>query len=271
MLTILFVSCERSEEIEVDAPYKPKVVVSCFLRGQSNVLLVAVTRSQPVFNVEPTPGVESTPTYIKDAFVTIQQGLNHYTLTYDTTENLYKMDIPGEIHAGEQYELTVTSGNDVVKGTTTIPKIVNVSLGLVLDSTVQWDGSYQYRATISCKMLDAGKHYIGLYPILVYSDSSKYMMYAEAMDRIIEIAEGETTTKKFVPSFSSTDITPVRVEVIIATCDKAYAKNINRTLDLFGSSISPFIEPAITYSNMSGGIGVIGSINPETRYTLNLQ
>ncbi len=271
MLVMLFGACERSEEIEVAAPYKPKVVVSCFLQGQSNVLLVAVTQSQPVFNVEPTPGLEPTPAFIKDASVTIQQGLNRYILTYDTIENLYRLDIPDEIQGDEQYALTVTSGNNVVTGTTTIPGTVNVNLKLQFDSTLQSDQTYQYRATIACTMLDAGKHYIGVYPVLVYDDSSRYLMYTEGIDRIIEIAQGETATKTVVSSFSAPGIAPVRMEVIIATCDKAFAKNSNRVFDLLNTNFSPFIEPAITYSNMSGGIGVMGSFNPETRYSLNLQ
>ncbi len=270
-LTLFLVSCERYEEIEVDAPYKPKVVVSSFLQSKSNMLFVAVTRSQPVFNVEPLSQLENTPTYIKDASVTFRQGANSYTLLYDTIQNVYRMDMPTEIHAGELYELTVTSGNETVQGTTTIPESVNADLKLQFDSTLQWDGTYQYRATIKCTLLDAGKHYILLYPILVYSDSTTNMMYTDGIGKIMEISGGETVTTTFLSSFSAIGVTSERIEVAIVACDKAFAKNSTNVLDLFGSNISPFTEPAITYSNMTGGIGVIGSVNPETLYRLNLR
>lgn len=272
LFLLVFAGCERYENIEIDAPYKPKIVTACFLQGLSNEVQVAVTRSQPVFNVEPKPGFESAPEYIKDAKVMLQQGFNIYFLDFDSVTNFYQASLPSTINAGEKYELTITSGNETSKGSTTIPGKVNAAIQMKFDSTLQSDGLYQYQATITCTPTDPGKHYLEFYPILFYADSSMALMDPGMFTKITELNQGQSVTKTFYSTVSMNGVPPVRLELMIVTGDEGYAKNSKGVFDITGGfGFSPFIDPAITYTNMSGGIGITGSYNPETRYTFNLK
>jgi hypothetical protein len=275
LILMLLVSCERYDDVEVDIPYKPKIVTTCLVQSGSNQLQVAVTLSQPVFNRETTPGAENSPTYITDAIVTIQQGSNTYTLVYDENENLYLFDLPSPILAGQAYDLTVTAGDKQSTGFTTIPSKANTHTTLQFDSVLLYDETYQYIARASTKLLDPGKQYLDFYPVIVYSDSSRSLMYTEGgtTTTLTEVKQGQTVHKTFLPQeIKDPGIYPERLELIVVNCDEGYGKNILSITNLFGGiSLSPFSDPAITYSNMKGGIGIIGSYNPETIYYFQLR
>jgi hypothetical protein len=274
ILITLFAGCERYDDVEVDVPYKPKIVTSTFLRAQTTLVQVAVTRSLPVFNAEQTSGMESSPEYIKDATVMLQKGSETFFLTYDPDQQIYLFDLPSPIQAGERYELTVTSKNETSKGSTTIPGKVNIQAQLAFDSILQEDGSYQYLATLSFTLHDKGKHYLDFVPVLVYNDSSSNidMMYTQGFGTITELTQGETATKVFVSSINAIGMSPQRLDLYVANCDEPYSRNANRSVDLIGGvGLIPFLDPVTTYSNMSGGIGIMGSFNMETKYTFNLK
>lgn len=264
--------CERYDDLEVDIPYKPKIVTACFLQGLSDEVQVAVTRSQPVFNVEPKPGFEPAPEYIKDATVILHQGFNVYPLHFDSTTNFYYALLPSTIQAGQKFELTVTTGNETSEGSTIIPGKVNANVQMKFDSTLQYDGLYQYRATVTCTPTDPGKHYLEFYPILYYADSSMALMDEGTFATITTLNQGQSVTKTFFSTVSMNGVPPVRLEFMIVNGDEGYAKNSKSVFDLTGGfGFSPFIDPAITYTNMTGGIGITGSYNPETRYVFNLK
>lgn len=274
-LFILFImvlaGCERYDDVDIDIPYKPKIVTYCFLQTSSTEVQVAVARSQPVFNTTPKPGAEPEPEYITDATVMLQQNFNIYFLEYDTASKLYQVSLPSAIKANEHYKLTVTSGSETSTGSTTLPGKVNANVQVKFDSTLQSEGLYQYSATITCTPTDPGKHYIELYPILFYDDSitEPDLMGSTTISKVTELNQGQSVTKTFYSTVSINGVSPARLELMIVNCDEAYAKN---TYSIFSSPLfSPFQDPAITYTNMSGGIGLFGSYNPETRYTFNLK
>jgi hypothetical protein len=265
-LLMLLTGCERYEDVEIDVPYKPKLVTACFLQAQSSTVLVAVSRSLPVFNNQSKPWGEDNIEYVTNASVVLQRGSTKYYLTYDTAQKLYQADLPVAVQSGEQYELVVTSGDNTSRGTTIIPGIVNTNSSIKLDSSLQWDGSYLYTATLNATLVDPGKHYVDFMPVIVYVDSSNEMMYTQDIGVIKELNQGETISRTFKTTQGIVGRYPIRIELIVMNCDEAYARNTNRVVDLMsGIGGIPFSEPAVTYSNMSNGIGTFGSFNPETR------
>jgi hypothetical protein len=185
---------------------------------------------------------------------------------------LYVATLPNAIQTGEVYSITVTSGSTESKGSTTIPGKVSTNTHIQFDSILQYDDTYQYRVVMTTKLLEAGKHYLDFFPVLVYEDSTRDLMYAEGISTISELNQGQTVTKTFVSSFSSFGAAPIRVDLTVVNCDEGYGKSTLRILDLFGGiNLSPFTDPGITYSNMTNGIGIIGSYNPETQYSFDLR
>jgi hypothetical protein len=100
-------------------------------------------------------------------------------------------------------------------------------------------------------------------------------MYTEGgtTTTLTEVKQGQTVHKTFLPQeIKDPGIYPERLELIEVNCDEGYGKNILSITNLFGGiSLSPFSDPTITYSNMKGGIGIMGSYNPETTYYFQLR
>jgi hypothetical protein len=274
LLCFVITSCERYEDIEVDAPYKPKLVASCFLQADNNELRVSVTRSKPYFGEVESPET-SQPDYVTNATVELSQGGNRYTLTYDSNENQYVYMMPtSTIGAGQNYSIDVSGDGKHLTGTTQIPGKLNTQIKVLFDSIPFGDGTYQYRVTITCTLLDAGSYHVQLFPMMVYADSMRYPMYLEnfGLNRIETLQQGQSLTRTFLSSFSASSIPPVGVEAIVLNADEGYARNEAHIYEsMMAGAGSPFVEPAITYSNMKGeeGIGVIGSFTIASQYRIN--
>lgn len=267
---MLLVSCEKYSEVDLDLPFKNKLVAVSFIEEGSNMFQLALTRTTPVQNT----AYLYEPNYITDAEVTLHTPGQSYALTYDTATKVYETTMPAEFfEEGKNYRVSVAQGGETIHGNTHIPGLVTPFASVVLDSVFQYD-TYTYFAKISCGITNPGRHNIKLGALMVYSDSSVVpMLQANLVTKpISRLRSGEQTTQTFQSAFSSEFISPVRIDVIIMVCDDVYATYINSLngVDMSSSGV-PFGEPYIMYGNMSNKIGVMGAYRYLPSYSVPLK
>ncbi|GAB3760502.1 DUF4249 domain-containing protein [Spirosoma pomorum] len=100
-----------------------KLAVACFISPQDSLLTAKVSRSRPLLDEDPTRNVE-----IFDATVTLSDGQQTTTLTYDGQLGYYRADARSlPIRAGKTYNLTVVSTDGLrVTASATVPTEVPI-------------------------------------------------------------------------------------------------------------------------------------------------
>lgn len=267
---MLLVSCERYSEVDLELPFKDKLVAVSFVEEGSNTFQLALTRTTPV----QSSMYLQEPNYMTDAAVTLKTPDRSYLLNYNTETKFYETTMPAEsFEEGKTYQVSIEQGGETIYGSTAIPGSVTPSVSLVLDSVLE-SGTYTYLANISCGIKAPGTHYIAFNAFMVYSDSSIVAMLPlnQVAKPVYVLKNGEQATKMFQSAFSSEFVPPVRIEVSVMVCDKAYAlyNNTLNGIDLNSSGIS-FGEPSILDGNMSNRIGVIGSYRYLPSYGVPLK
>jgi hypothetical protein len=100
-----------------------KLAVACFISPQDSLLTAKVSRSRPLLDEDPTRNVE-----VFDATVTLADGQQTVTLTYDGQLGYYRADarlLP--IQAGKTYTLTVVSTDGLrVTASATVPAAIPI-------------------------------------------------------------------------------------------------------------------------------------------------
>lgn len=267
---LLFDSCQKVTEINTDIPFQSKVVVTCFPASGDSILTVSVTRTTPVTGTT----MPDQPVRVTDATVWITQNSLSFPLSYDLTDQVYKGSMnPERVDAGETFTCHVKADGETITGMTTIPGPRATTISVIFDSTFSAEtNTYTYKANLHCTVLEEGTQYLFLYPILVYSDSTRYPMGDFEANRIRTITGKGSFNQEFSGMFYATQIPAVRLEVMVITCDEQYARYYNRIgfFDL-SSAGSLFVEPVITRSNMSNHIGLMGSMNINRTEQFKLQ
>lgn len=253
----VFSSCERYETIDANLPFESKLVVSALLKADETDITVNVSRTTPLIGTEP----RTETGYIGDALVYLTGPHGEMQLIFDSMEMLYKGSLSGNgIESGATYAIRVSQNGQTVTGTTTIPNTFQTISTMQLDSSIV-SGLPSYSARFKCTNMSQGNPVILLYPVMVYSDSSRYPMMYGSLNRIRKIGYQQTLDQEFTSMFSAELVFPVRIELITLVYDEAYGQYYNQIMDLTmgGSSGNPFAEPTIVKSNMSNGIGIFGS------------
>lgn len=251
----VFYSCERFEEVDLELPYEEKAVAACFLNAEEATLTVWLQKTYPVIGVE----MPTEPIWIADAQVLLESGSATIPFTYDSNGRFYTADVSSTpLEVGKTYKLSITTADGkVINGSTTIPNPISTIQTLQFDSLLSYKGS-TYSAKFSITNTSNQGSYLLAFPYLVFADSSRFPFYFNERDRVVYLEPNKQITQVYTcPIFGQE---PVRMELLLYTTDKPYAQyyNKNATIDYASLGI-PFAEASVTYSNMSNGIGIIGS------------
>lgn len=254
-LLLALVSCERNEILDVDLPFKDLVVTHAFIEAGSSTVVVYLTRTTRVIGTSQP----STPTYEEDAQVYFDYNNTAYKLEYDSVAKLYTIDIGGPILAGSFCKVRVYKDGKEVYGETVLPQKVDIDLMLASKDTIDYNGLRTVRYNFRVKLKSGGSAPILIQPTMILQDSSSLPFSFIGSQRVTILKEGEEIEHSFIDGYGLIHAA-VHIKAIAYHCDPVYAKYYNRFgMFSFGDLEGPFGEPYITSSNMSNGIGNIGS------------
>jgi len=294
---VLLCSCESMIN-DLDEDKLPKIesklAVECYISPQSNEIKVMVTETQPLFGP-----ANYEPTYIKNANVTISSEAGQITIPYkDSTNNYVIKASQLKIEPGKKYSLVVSDGKRTVRATCTVPAtaatVKNYAIQPVTgsrypgDSSVtvkmSWEDikgvpnnyvlrgyseielknlSYNPSGGIGSVVTERRKSVFNSnYEDFLYTDTNidgvtfnspvfNVSLYKYTINYI-----DKNGVKQSIPT------EPALKEVYfeILNMDENYYK-FCKTIKANGNSDNPFVEPALVYTNIEGGLGCFGAYN----------
>ena len=299
LLFVLLLSACESLVTDVSPDKLPdiesKLVVQSFISPQNNRITVVVTESIPLFG-ESSVNMN----IIKNASVKISDGTKEVSMTYDSTGSSYSIDRSRmTISAGKTYQLLVSDGTRSVKSSCTVP-IGNVVIKTHDIDTVFSSNSYHPDTAITVKMtwedikgatnFYRARAFLELeYTILEGTNPENYKErrvrnrfnvdwdrdavrndFQNDVDRDGEIFNSPigrfNLPAPFVYSLPDGTLHTLypRSRIISLTfqvdhTDEDYFK-YHRSLQLRNTD-NPFSEPALIYSNITGGLGCYAAYN----------
>lgn len=272
-----------------------KLVVQSFISPQAARITVVVTESVPLFG-ESTGALN----IIRNATVRISDGSREATMRYDSAGSSYSIDRTRfNIVAGKTYQLAVSDGKRSVQATCTVPGKTASIKSYVID-TVYSENAFNPDTTITVKMTwddipgEANFYRLRSFLELEYTivESSGPENYKERRvrnrfnvdwDRSVGRNDYRSDVNLDGTVFSSptgrfTLPTPTsyqdedgKVHIVypkskvisltfeVDNTDETYFK-YHRSLQLRNTD-NPFSEPALIYSNVTGGLGCFAAYN----------
>ncbi|MES2780869.1 MAG: DUF4249 family protein [Bacteroidota bacterium] len=258
LVVFVLAGCERQEDVDIDVPYKKKLVAAVFIGAGDSLINATLTYTTPVFGAVPAMDAK---------YATSATGVLSYNglatdFNYDSMNlNYTAFTLPHYALAGETYQVNFDDKELSINGKTTIPFPVTMDIQMEFDSSENLTLP-QYRATFTCRVTGDFPAYVRIFPVLVMDDSLTFMpMYGETFKPIKQLQKGDVFTEKYIAASAINGLYPAFIRCIIITCDEAYARYYNATQGIDFSSIIPGTEPLQVYSNMSNHIGIIASYN----------
>jgi hypothetical protein len=280
LLILLFVSCEKEAHVKLP-PVKEKLVINSFISPQDTILRVFVGKSTPVFGTKDLNiPIQEQNGRIKDAKVTISDGIKLIQLEYDSAESKY-LSKKNEllIETGKEYFLEVTALGQTAKASCIVPDptpIVAIKLDTLDKRILTLDQEYIF-TTIQInaiwKDLFQWKNYYRIYGEMEFSEprypqdpTTKYMLFNFENDFINDVEEGSGDFSRkgkanlYIPTDPDSATNMVtKIHTYLITSDKnyfSYHKWYNNNDDE-----NPFVEPTLTPTNIQEGLGVFAAYN----------
>lgn len=297
LLCALLSSCE-SMISDIDQDKLPKIesklVVECYISPQSGEIKVMVTESQPLFGP-----ADYEPTFIKNASVIISGEAGQVTIPYKDSLNSYVVKTGQfKIEAGKRYSLMVSDGKRTVNASCTVPLNVatlkNFSIVPVTDS--RYPGDSTVTVKMSWEDIRGETNYYSLrgyseierknflfdpnggggsvvnekYKTVFNSNYENFLYTDTNIDGVtfnspvfnISLYKfninyvDKNGVKQTIPS--NPTIKEVYFEVL--NMDENYYK-FSKTVKDNNDNDNPFVEPALIYTNIEGGLGCFGAYN----------
>jgi hypothetical protein len=257
-LSVLFASCEKMVK-DVELPdYEPQLVVYSFLSPDEDWVNVYVSESVPVFG---TPGSDIISEPIQNATVKLKKNGNAYNLPYTGYPSGYSISMSeAQLQPGGTYtiEVSVPDGR-AVSGVCTIPYKRNQTLEItsVTREWIDFDSSYIFQLKFRDDNPGEGDYFR-----MWATYTMRYEEGGETYVQSVEFEKGDpylSDENKDGASFSyRTSVYSYGLEKVtfyLLTTDEAYY-TYHRSVE-YNTGDSPFSEPTLVYSNISGGLGVI--------------
>jgi hypothetical protein len=256
-LSFSLMACEKEATIELPEA-KPKAVVLSFLCPEEEFITVSVTVSKPLYNLPKSLEFPIVP----NAIITITDNLGNDTvIPYHPTRLEYQLAQANyPLFPGRTYTLKVKFDNFEVSGSTTIPA-TRVPIKEAKGDMQGVDQFGQLQFAFSTKWDDA---------------KGEKNYYRIAIDEKFGFSPWDTNYTLMSDQFQSDDYHDGKemfsrseaydygemqneyyFDIYLLTTDYNYYEFNRRRVNYFGDD--PFSEPLPMYSNMAGGLGVIGS------------
>jgi hypothetical protein len=293
----LFSGCDSFVE-DLDQSKLPeiesKLVVSCYISPQSSGVSVIVTESDPIFGPANYYGNP-----ITNAEVVLSGNGSEIRIPFDSTKNYFVDSSAFRIEAGKTYTLTVNDGKRFVKATCTVPakaptkysmsveklltdyapdSLVRIRttwedirgeknyyslLGYFVNEMTQLDFDFKTGTAAPVRRVDRWKIEFYPYNENVFNDTN--LDGATFTGPVYNGFFYQRQTVHYVDKNGvqqSFDTNPVvsEIRVDIMNMDENYYK-FYRSANNSGDQDNPFVEPALIYTNVEGGLGCFCAFN----------
>jgi len=265
-IAIVMTGCKK-EVTGVKLPQvNPELVVGCFFSPQDTILVLTLSRSNPVFGTDHNLLTLVNSLVIPDASVILSDGTNSATLTYNFSHYQYELKASlFPIMSGKTYYLNVsTPKGENVSASCTVP-LSNLS-----SFTVDFVDTASERKVINVKWNDipSQTNYYRVFGQLVVQDGEeKDTSYNNMRSSVTNDAgrDGQEMSLEMQVRYDMTQTdngvkyTDVLIgyDVYLLNIDAEYY-NYQYSLDHY-SGDDPFAEPSPLYTNINGGLGVFGA------------
>lgn len=265
-----------------------KLVVTCYLSPQDQVLAVKVTRTKSILGQQGTPN----DTNVIDATVRLSQSGRSVALPYDAKQQVYRADIQRmPIVVGRTYGLLVqTPDGERVTGFCTIPGPVKLA-GVTFDSLTEGDARryfvrgqwldpaaqtnfYQitglFRYVTNCPTCEKN-------PAYQPREEASYLQFDNLEGTLASDQGSGGSTLTSVPAYltgASTDndrqpgfrsqYKAATVVLNLLNTDRNYYQYHNAVVRQAEVRDNPFAEPVAIPTNLQGGLGCFGAYNRST-------
>ncbi|MCG9880064.1 MAG: DUF4249 domain-containing protein [Bacteroidia bacterium] len=253
IVSLAFLSCEKEADVKVPAT-NPKLVLFSFLSNENAQQTAFVSWSAPVIGsnqelkIEPNANVY----LVDESGVKVSFAFNQIMSFYVSPMNAIS------IEPGKTYTVVAVLGKDSVWGTTKIPlQAVKIDEYGMSKVPSPFEGEEKRRFT--CKWTDIvnqeNYYRITLDPKLDFpTDGLDEMYNGFYSDRQ---KDGETFATSFEINTYNPPGSQSKYTLNLLTCDYPYYEYHRRRVNYFGDD--PFSEPSPMYTNVKGGLGVVGS------------
>jgi hypothetical protein len=270
-----------------------KLVVESYISPQSEEIVVRVTESQKLFGPS-----SYEPTYIKNATVTLSGAGVQIKIPYNDSSFSYRIPASAfKIEAGKKYDLLVSDATRSVKATCTVPANQVTFKSYKIDTV--YDYPYRGYTSITFKAswndIKAEKNFYslrGYFEILEtngysYNSSTGQVTLRRLPNKTVHNNENYLITdtnldgiafdsqvynvsiRSFTLGYidqkgqrqninSNPKLNKIQFEVL--NLDENYYK-FSRSMKDGGNNDNPFVEPALVYTNIEGGLGCFGAYN----------
>ena len=270
-----------------------KLVVECYISPQSEEIIVRVTESQKLFG----PSTYE-PTYIKNAIVTLSGDAGEIKIPYNDSLTSYRVPASAfKVEAGKKYNLLVSDDTRSVKATCTVPASQVTFKSYEVDTLVRnrWeaDTSITFKATWNDIKGEENVYTLrGYFEVLEMNfftydpatgeavirrqanrtvhNNENYLVTDTNLDGISfnsPVYEIQIRSFKFgypgpdgqiIERYTEPKLQEIRLEVL--NLDEHY-RRFSKSMKDGGNNDNPFVEPALVYTNIEGGLGCFGAYN----------
>ncbi len=272
-----------------------KLVVECYLSPQSEEIVVKVTESQKLFGP-----ASYEPTYIKNATVTLSGTAGQIQIPYNDSSFSYRIPAGAfKIEAGKKYDLLVSDVSRTVKATCTVPKnqvtFKSYTVDTVYDNTTPWeqDTSVTFKASWNDIKGEKNAYSLrGYFEILEtngysYNSGTGHVILRRRANKRVHNNENYLLTDTNLDgiTFDSPvyDVSVrtrmlgyitqngqnqyiwsnpklIKIQFEVLNLDENYHK-FSKSIKDGANNDNPFVEPALVYTNIEGGLGCFGAYN----------
>ncbi len=256
---IFFASCEKDADIKVDE-IDPTLAISALI-GHDQPIKVNVQAVKSIFSAN--PDAES----LSGAIVKVYSDLGEETFVEDpVVPGIYISadtgGILGKGKSGVTYTVEVSYPDyPTARGTCTVPSYEVPNVGLEYYSSLGKQYADSNRRVRLNWPVNSGSTTYFRYGAQAYFDSlgstsvtwSESNMEVPAAEQVAETIYGSIYSYNYNPGINQLDL-----EIFIKTMDR-HLYQYMKTYDLhYFAQDNPFAEPVIMYSNVEGGLGIVG-------------
>jgi hypothetical protein len=274
---IMLPACEDEVTNIKKLDLNPRLVVTSFISPQDTFLVAKLQTTQPAIGKT----LSDEERKVKDAIVTISDGVTTVALQYNAELNRYQteaVNLPPV--AGKTYTLQVSTPTGAkAEASCVVPAVTNIEITEISYTATRDDEEYHHnfwRYELSYKWIDAPgvtnyyhalaymKYQMELWPRMVtmYSDiypnmeKGNLVKDESAVNNVLQ-------SPKFIQY--GNDLGPVpkpyTLYAYLMVTDKHYYLYHRSVLEQQEVSGNPFAEPKFIYSNMAGALGAFGAYN----------
>jgi hypothetical protein len=276
---VLLFSCSKTANIIIEEGDQ-QIVFNSILDATKDTIWVELSRSQPITKKFTRTAIENGTVYLMQNNVLID------TFSYSKDGNYYDIRTP---IAFEEYTIIAIAGFDTLSASTIVPPIPNIEIEAmntpcnhyVANITTNTNENFYYWISSSKVVTEDNGTTREIFDYGIYAEGFLFDDFNRSSDSFcsmpffyeyyLRILNGEKSRRDTVRFTTGSLMQNEIAEIKLFATDINYDRFIRSSIlgawaESIASETPLSSNPVIYYSNIKGGIGLVGSINSKTQY-----